>query len=262
MPHRGAASRSTLASQVLARLLVFAALVCCGCWQARQGPGAPDLTAQNDEVDLTIERLTRLSETVDGELVELRTRTDAFFDAPQDAWRKPFPLDAFKHTAMSCLNAPYNEAAPEPVVQEAADRLGITCAVAAALDLERRMAEAPSSRAVAMGRLLQIDEVRSLRAKLQSRLRQLPSILRRTRSYLGTRRAEARQMVKDVQSRQGEYSRKSYTEAMVTIERYEARLASLERQVAIVEDSAGRWSKRLAEIVDDLYNDLSRLGRS
>ncbi len=250
------------AALVFVRLFLLAQVaVCAGCWQASQGRPAPDLTAQYEEVELTIDRLVRLGATVDDELADLRGRTGRFFDAPKQTWLAPFPLDAFKHAAMSCLNAPYNEAAPEPTVQEVADRLGITCAVPAAVDLERQLADVPSVRSSALARLIELDEVRSVRAKLQSRLRQLPSILRRTRAYVGTRRAESRQMVKEIQSKQGEYGRKSYDEAMKRIEEYDARLSVLEAQIGSLEDATGRWSRQLAEIVDALYKGLSRLGR-
>lgn len=236
--------------------------VSTGCWQSRQGPAPPDLTEQVREIDATALRLVRIGETVDDELADLAARTETFFGTSASVWRKPFPLDAFKHTAMSCLNAPYNEAEPEPIVREAAERLGISCAVPAALDLENQLVRAPSQKAPALEKLREIDQVRNVRAQLQTRLRQLPSILRRTRAFVSSRRAEARQMVKNIQSRQSEYGRKSYAEAMAQIERYEEQLAALEREIDELESASGRWSKDLGSIVDRLYKDLSRLGRS
>lgn len=240
----------------------LAALVCSGCWQTRQSLEPPNLAAQNEEVDLTVERLQRIGATVDDELGQLRQLSADFFGAASGTWDHPFPLDSFKHTAMSCLNAPYNQEPPEPSVSEAADRLGVTCAVPAALDLEHHLDETPAQRSIALAKLAQVDQLRSVRSKLQSRLRQLPSILRRARAYLSTRRAEARQMIKDAQARQTDYSRKSFDEAMHRIEAYEGRLTALDHQLTELEDASGRWSKQLGEIVDALYKDLSRLGRS
>lgn len=240
-------------------LLALAALVVLtGCWQPRQRE-ALDLGEQTREVDATIASLQRLDAGVDTELAELSRVVDAIFAAPADTWAAPFPLDAYKHTAMSCLNAPFDESAPEPQVREAADRLGLRCAVAAALALEQEL-QAVDDRAGALTRLRQVDDVRRRRYELQTRLRQLPALLRRTRAFLASRRAEARQMTAELRAREGEYARKSFSDSLRAIEDYEARLNALEEELTVLDTVTGAWSTTLAEVVERLYIDLSRLG--
>lgn len=244
------------------RLLVFAAVVaCCSCWQ-RPGLDVPDLASEHEEVAVTIARVARLGVTVDDELASLEQQTTAFFATPAGTWARPFPIDAFKHTAMSCLNSPYTQTEPDPVSREVADRFGIVCAVAAAVELDGRLANLPAHRTIASQKLTEIDAIRDVRVRLQARLRQLPSIVRRTRSYLTTRRAEARQMAKDAQARRSEYGRKSFGEAIADIESYEARLDELDAELQRLEASTQRWSEQLGAIVDLLYKELSRLGRT
>ena len=238
-----------------------AALLCSACWGAQQQLAPPELGEQRAEVAQTIERLERISATVDDEIIDLRDRSETFFSADASTWLKPFPLDSFKHTAMSCLNAPYNQEDPEPTVSDVAERFGVSCAVPAALDLEERTAAAPGQRPVVTEQLRNVDQLRNVRVKIQSRLRQLPSIVRRTRSYLSSRRAEARQMSKDIEARRADYGRKGFEEAMDRIEDYEDRLVELDRAIDVVEGSEGRWSKELGNVVDALYKNLSRLGR-
>ena len=244
---------------LLAMLLV---IVVSGCWQGRRGLTPPDLTEQVTEVDGTISRLSRLVDTVDEELARLRSQADAFFDTPQTTWTSPFPLDAFKHVAMSCLNAPYSDVPADPAVDAVARKIGITCAVPAAIDLDQRLAPGTDARRDALAKLVEIDALRSARAQLQSRLRQLPGILRRARAYVESRRAEALALSKNVKSRRTEYARRDYAEALEVIARYEKKLAELEDEIARLEDSSQSWNAELGVIVERIYKDLSRLGRA
>ena len=244
---------------LLAAILI---VVASGCWQGRRGLTPPDLAEQVAEVDGTISRLSRLVDTVDDELDRLRSQADTFFATPQATWRAPFPLDAFKHVAMSCLNAPYSDVPAEPEVERVARKIGTTCAVPAAVDLEGRLSPGTDERRDALAKLLEIDALRSARAQLQSRLRQLPGILRRARSYVEARRSEALALAKNVKTRRTEYARRDYAAALEIIEDYEKKLAELERQLERLESSSQSWNKELGVVVERIYKDLSRLGRT
>jgi hypothetical protein len=240
---------------------VVVAVLCSSCFQARRGPQPPDLSSERSEVAQTIEKLERIESTMASELDQLEALDREFFDEERSAWARPFPLDAFKHASMSCLNAPYVQNDAEPRVQEAADRLQVSCAVPAALSLEQRLNEVTTRRAFGVRKLRQIDQMRSVRTRLQDRLRQLPSITRRTRNYLASRRAEARKMVEAIERRRPEYLRKDFQEALRRVEQYRERLDALESSIATVERSIPRWSRTLGTVVDRLYKNLSRLGR-
>jgi hypothetical protein len=246
-------------NRLLIALAVSVAVFSAACAQ-RQGPKPPELSSEKSEVTQTVQRLERIEATMAADLEELTTLEQKFFDEESAAWAPPFPLDVFKHASMSCLNAPYVETAPEPRVKEAADRLGISCAVPAARVFESRLDEAPSRREFGVRKLRQIDEMRSVRARLQARLRQIPAITQRTRNYLASRRAEARKLADELERRRPEYLKKDFEESMRRIEAYRARLDELETSIATVERSQARWSRDLGTVVDGLYKDLSRLG--
>lgn len=195
-------------------------------------------------------------------LEALRALEAAFFEVPAGAWAAPFPLDQFKHAAMSCLNEPFTDAVPDPALQEVAQRLRISCAVPAAAVLDEALQDVPGRRAFAEDKLQQIDDVRLARSELQGRLRQLPAIARRTRNYLATRRAQARQVETEAQRRRSEYDRKSYQETMRRIAQHRARLDELEAAIGAVEQAIPQWSAQVGEVIDALYKRLSRLGRA
>lgn len=242
-------------------VLLGVAIFIAGCWQSRDGLKAPTLATQNAEVDQTIERLDRIETAMGSEIEQLERDRIAFFADEPTAWRDPFPLDTFKHAAMSCLNEPYTEGQAEPRATEAASRLGVTCAVPAVVVLDRQLDQATPSRQFGTTKLRELDALRLLRTRLQSRLRQLPAIVRRTRNYLAARRAEARQIRVEIERRQPEYSRKSFDEALENVDAYRRHLDKLETSVDAVEESIPTWSKALGTVVDALYKDLSRLGR-
>lgn len=245
----------------IAAALVWAAVL-TGCWGVREGPKPPDLTEQHAEVDQTIERLARVERTMAAELDELRGVQQRFFDEQRGVWAPPFPLDAFKHTAMSCLNLPMNADEPAPQISEVARRLGINCAVPAAIVLDDQLDEARGQRSFGVTKIRQIDEVRTARATIQTRLRQLPAIVRRTRNYLAARRAEIRQLATEIERNRTEYVRKDYDETLRRIDEYRARLDALDAAIREVEQSIPRWSREVGDVVDALYKDLSRLGRA
>jgi len=246
----------------IAAALLAGAAVLTGCWGVREGPQPPDLNGQNSEVEQTIARLQRIEETMAEELQALREAQRSFFDEQRGAWAPPFPLDAFKHTAMSCLNAPVADDQAAPEVNETATKLGITCAVPAAQVLDAQLDEAHTVRAFGVTKIRQIDEVRTARAKIQGRLRQLPSIARRTRNYLASRRAELRQTEAETERRRADYLRKDYEETMRRLRGYRDRLDALDDAIGEVEQSIPRWSREVGDAVDALYKDLSRLGRA
>ena len=237
------------------------ALLLAGCWSARRGPAPPDLSGQNSEIAETAQRLELVGETMSSELQALQKLQTGFFDAPEGAWKAPFPLDQFKHAAMSCLNEPFTDVLPDPALQKVAQRLRISCAVPAAGVLDAALERLPGRRSFAEEKLQQIDDVRLVRSELQGRLRQLPAITRRTRNYLAARRAEARQVEDDAQRRRSEYDRKAYQETMGRLAQHRARLDELEAAIDEVERSIPRWSGEVGGLIDALYKRLSRLGR-
>jgi hypothetical protein len=128
--------------------------------------------------------------------------------------------------------------------------------------LEERLDRDSSVRPFGVEKLQEIDGLRILRARLQGRLRQLPAIVRRTRNYLASRRAEARQLRQDIERREPEYAKATFDEALNRVTEYRASLDRLETAIDDVERSIPNWSEALGAVVDALYKDLSRLGRT
>lgn len=239
-------------------LAALALVLSTGCWQtARKSP--PTLTEQALEVEETVERLARIEAAMDEELAGLRDLVGRFFSLPNDTWRAPFPVDLFKHTAMSCLNAPYDESPPDPSVQEVAEQFRITCAVAPLVVLREALGHEGVPRGEVLDNLRLVDELRSGRASLQSRMRQLPGILRRTHAFIEVRRSEARRTRQDLEARKAEYSRDALRASRAELDQYEVMLDSLLMQLVVLEEKGSTWSRELVVLVEQLYKGISYL---
>lgn len=242
-------------------ILAFLLMWLPGCWERREGPQIVDLAGQNSEVEQTVHRLELVETTVDEELDALDGLVSTFFDTPADAWAPPFPFDAFRHAAMSCLNEPSGQSDAEPLVREAADRLKVSCAPPAILSLDTELVTNRDRRAFAREKIGEVDQIRTLRHAVQARLRQLPDLIQRTQNYLAIRRSEARQMEADVDRRRAEYTRGDYQAALERIDQHRERLDSLERVVTGLEAKVPAWRATLEGITERAYKRLSRLGR-
>ena len=240
-------------------------LLLSGCWQTgRKTP--PALTEQAVEVAETTSRLVRIEVAMDEDLGALRDLIGRFFSIPEHTWVAPFPIDAFKHTAMSCLNAPYDEATPDPAVQEVATQMGIACAVQPLVVLQAKLGADQmiegGMAGVALDSLRLVDGLRSGRASLQTRLRQLPGILRRTRAFSATRRLELRRHAQDLTARRGEYTRDGVRQALDELEHVEAQLDALDAQLLVLEEKEATWAREVGTLVEQLYKGISYLGPS
>lgn len=260
---RGISIRTPPGGRVWAMtLVVIGAFAATGCWQLRDGLQPIELASHTEEVDETMARLDRVEEAMESELLQLETERAAFFDAPDQRWGDPFPLDLFKHTAMACLNEPFSNPAPDPDLERVAKSVGISCVVSPTPLLLGSLRDTPQLRDDALTKLQMIDGLRTLRARLQSRLRQLPTIIQRARAYLDVRRREAREMEQELRRRRPEYARRDFDESLERIGEYRRRLDQLDAAIAGVENSVGDWSKTLGTTIEAIYQDLSRLGRA
>jgi len=243
-------------------LLASAALLTSACWGAAQSLSPPDLTDQTSEIDQTIARVDQIRETIKDDLDRFDALRRQFFEAPSNFYASPFPLDLFKHASMSCLNdPPSDQGSPAPPIAAAADQLGIDCAVAPLPPLVEALQAVPARRDTAVAKLQTIDRIRQIKFRLARRLRQLSSVVRRTRNYLATRRAEARQQTREIERRRPEYRRKEYEEARRRLAAYTARLDALDHAIAGLESAGPAWSRSLGTSIEAIYQDLSRLGR-
>ncbi len=241
-------------------LSVATFLLLASCWQRRETLNPPDLSGQNSEVEQTIVRLQEFDESLQGEVESLRAAMDAFFDEPRSSWSPPFPLDAFRHASMSCLNTPPSAPEPEPTLALAAERYRIVCAPPALVALEQRIGEQSGYADFAKRKLGEVDRIRSARTTVQNRLRQIPEIIRRARNYLAVRRSEARQLEADTERRRTEYRKSDYDEAIDRIRRHRRALDRLDESIGELEQAAPRRSRELGDAVDRLYKEMSRLG--
>lgn len=242
-------------------MLLAAVVVMAGCVTTSKGPQPPDLSEAVDRISKTERDLTRIRASIESDIESLRTSSGRFFGADPGLYRRPFPLDLFRHTAMACLNTPIDARDDVlPAWVEAADEAGLTCAVAPTRTLlDRLNAEVPVRQPEALKRLELLDTWRGSRGRMQDRLRQLPRIVEQTRDWIARQRATTRQTELELQRRRTEYSADRFEASTDALEEHRQRLTGLEERVDKLAEAMPAWSQAVAAEIDYVYSRLSLL---
>ncbi len=241
-------------------VLGLAIFVISGCFQ-QQGLSAIDLTSQRGQVEAKTIQATRLLDTVDSDLSEFNTLYERFFEVIRPSLSPAFPLDLYRHAAMSCVTVALGtETAPGSPEAEAAERIGIGCAVPPLPALIAALNDVPEYRTNAYNGLIIIDGLREKRGILERRLRGLPQDTADMREYIASQRAEARRVDQTLARKKPEYSTDGYSKSQTTLKDWRQKLDALEFAVDALDSNKEQWTETLDLRLTELYRGISLLG--
>ncbi len=224
------------------------------------GPALPELSTERNQITQRTERLRRIEELMERDVERFEVLREQFFEAGDELYDRPFPLDLYKHVAMECLNEPWdaNELEEESTPAEAVDALTCRPEFVERLVVELQR-QAPGRRREAISQLHTLDSLRQLRGQLRRRLSRIEPILRASKNMVAARRADLRQMRLSYQRRRTEYSAERWSQLQDGFEAHADHLDDLEQQIESLEQLWPRWPEALDRSVSMLYMDLSKL---
>lgn len=244
------------------------------CWGGQQSLPPPEVAAQVNTIEREAERVGAIREVMRRDLGRVTALRQAFFEVPPDAYAPPFPLDTFRHAAMSCLQQPHDgsravdevEGADVLMPEEAslpeevaAKKFGVTCTPRALISLDEAL-EQPTHRALAREQLGRVDELRELSARIEARALKVNLITRRARTELADWRARRRQLVDETRRRELDYDREGWAETQRRLRAYEDSLARLATAIEDLEDDRPNWLPVLEQQTSDFTYDLAGVG--
>lgn len=218
-----------------------------------------DLSEPNRELERTTANLQNYVDQLDSAIGEVTSSFSFIAEIESQALEPPFPLDAFKHSLVSCLNV-FDVTAPEPQLAEIARRYGVVCAVPALEVLDRSLENGSADQELATLALQNVDRVRQNRAIAQKLLRDLPDQLARTNAFVGARKSELRRTREQIKRKKADYNQADYNSTMDDLAAYEVEITKLEDRVFEIEAKRSGWNTQLGDKVDALYKSLTILG--
>ena len=240
--------------------LCVAVFATTGCFR-QQGLPAIDLTSQRGQVEAKTIQATRLLATVDEDLKEFNDLYERFFSVIRPSLSPPFPVDLYRHATMSCVTlALGSETVPGSPEGEAAERIGIGCAVPPLPALITALDDVPDLRTDAYNGLIIVDALREKRGILERQLRSLPQDTTDMREYVASQRAEARRVEQALTRKQPEYTDATYSESKVRLKDWRQKLDALEFAVDALDASNKTWTQILDQGLAELYRGIALLG--
>lgn len=239
--------------------LIMLCLGLSGCFQ-RQGLPVLNVSPQIGQVENKTAQSQNALTTIETDLDELQTLVETLQQLPDTTWREPFPLDLYRHALMSCLTLPLNaETVPDSPEANAAEALGVTCAVLPLPPLVEALAKDNGRQAATTG-LQAVDAMREKRTILEARLRSMPRDLEDMREYVATQRAEARRVEQDLDRRKPEYLDKDFQASKSQLRAWRERLNTLEQAVEQLEARRPGWTSTMETRLAALYRIIATLG--
>ncbi len=236
-------------------VVIAAATVACPA--RRQGPETPKLEASVDRVDRRLERLRGIREVMQRDLERVETLSGELAGTSTDLFGGEFPLDLFKHVAVSCLNASSiepdddSEATADPSPSSDAP---LQCRPRFSDRLVDRIDErTPDRRDRAMRLLARVDEFHTLRSRLWTRLRKIGDILEETREFVASQRAALRKRRTRWERRRQELSPERWHQLSRRFSAYAARLEELEEASDQLAEAVDSWPKHLDRANREMY---------
>jgi len=240
--------------------LGIAVFAITGCFR-QQGLAAIDLTSQRGQVEAKTIQATRLLATVDRDLSDFNILYERFFEVIRPSLAPPFPLDVYRHAAMSCVTVALGtETAPGSPEAEAAERIGVSCAVPPLPALIEALNDVPERRTDAYNGLIIVDGLREKRGILERRLRTLPQDTSDMREYVASQRAEARRVEQELTRKKPEYSDVGYSESKSRLKDWRQKLDALEFAVDALDSNKDAWTETLDLRLAELYRGIALLG--
>lgn len=262
--------------------------VSTGCWRAnRLDP--PDLTTQRQVVEVELERQRAVLTVMRRDLDRLGSLTSELFTYPTSAYARPFPLQTFTLTLVSCFNEPMITPAelmgsggdelpdgvdeldePESPVQASARRFGVTCQPAALPVLERKLdvlvesgiASAPTLYTLTREQLARVESIRVLRHRLHTRQTAIRPLIRDARALLDAQRGAWQRLANGVDSRKLDYTPANLAIARKRLRAQQDRLSELEGAIKALNEAHTSWPEEMAQMLDELVYELAWIGRS
>ena len=284
---------------------IVCVLSCVGlhaCWATSPGIEPPDIREPVGELEQLSTRLESIYAVLERDVTRMGTLRVAFFSPPSALYAPPFPIDLFRHVALTCLNELPTEdlssaeatSAPdsteveseqpleeevegtdadanvdgveedgprEPEAEVADEGLGLSCQPA---NLPFLLSQIPPQRLdFATTQLRRVDEVRTLRLRIERRIARLPRILAIASNRIAEQRAARRQLADQINKRKLDYNKDQWDEANKRLARYkreiergEKALEALQKQLELEKS----WLERSREEMNFFLYDLVWLG--
>jgi hypothetical protein len=222
---------------------------------------AIDLTSQRGQVEAKTMQATRLLATVDADLTDFNGLYERFFTVIRPSLSPAFPVDLYRHATMSCVTlALGTETAPDSPEADAAERIGIGCAVPPLPALVEALDAVPDRRTEAYNGLIIVDALREKRGLLEDQLRSLPQDTSDMREYVASQRAEARRVEQALNRKKPEYSDAGYSESKARLKDWRQKLDALEFAVDALDANKETWTQTLDLRLAELYRGIALLG--
>ena len=238
---------SATRAALLVQLMVLSA---CGAQQS--SIDLPNLSSQLQRVEAQSTRMKLILQVMDDDVAQAQRARSTFFEVARERYARPFPLDLFKQTAMSCLNQPLGLSEPVALPVSEAQRAltsqdaPMTC-TPESLDLLVKTARAQSAGTLALVALQmsRVDTMRTLRAKVRVRTSKLEPLLIQQRLFLDRERLELRRLRRRVNTRRDDYDGASVARARARLNSLQLRLNVLDERIRALEGRALNLATRL-----------------
>ena len=247
-----------------------------GCWLKRKGIAPPSVAQPVTELQRLSTRLQAVHTVLERDVARMETLRLEFFSAPSPLYAPPFPVELFRHVALSCLNElphPAEESMEggAPQSQEDAQEPGQDAAAAPELvltcqpvNLELLLgAVSPARKSFTMEQLRRVDEMRTLRLKVARRLEQLPRMIEEAQLRVARQRAERRQLSEKLDQRRIDYDDTSWALAQKNLQRYAQEIDTVERSITQLTDqlsASHSWRWRAQDTTRVFLYDLVWIG--
>lgn len=270
---------------------LLASVTSSACWATAPGIEPPSVTAPVSELEQLAVRLESIYAVLERDVTRMGTLRVEFFSPPAALYADPFPLDLFRHVALTCLNElptedlsrteeleePPPEPEPDAPSEEDAEQPGedippeepvaqppviqLTCQPA---NLDFLFAQVPATRLeFARAQMKRVDEVRTLRLRIERRIARLPRILATASTQIAEKRAARRQLAEQVNKRKLDYNKDQWDETSRRLKRYEKEIQRSERALEVLQkqlELEQGWLERAREEMNIFLYDLVWLG--
>lgn len=277
---------------------LFASVASSACWATAPGIDPPSVVEPVSELEQLSVRLESIYAVLERDVTRMGTLRVEFFSPPAPLYADPFPLDLFRHVALTCLNElptedlsraegveeplpeepdpesepPGEEASGEDEIEPSEDALEkdrggrpplvqLTCQPA---NLDFLFSKIPATRLeFAAAQMKRVDEVRTLRLRIERRIARLPRILAAASAQIAEKRAARRQLAEQVNKRKLDYNKDQWDESMRRLKRYEKEILRSERALEVLQkqlELEQGWLERAREEMNIFLYDLVWLG--
>ena len=220
-----------------------------------------DLSEPKIELGRTAKNLDQFVTELELSIVALNESGDQLMTIDENRLRDPFPIDAFKHALIACLNTTDTSGDGPPELVTVANRFDVTCPVPAIVALDRKLDRGSAFEKTALNALQNLDTVRVNRSIAQKLLRELPDQLAHTTAFIGARKSELRKTRQNIRRRKADYRPVDFRASLAALDSYEEALETLESRVFEIDAERSEWTELLGNKIDILYKSLTTLGQ-